>query len=153
MLRHRSLKPAYSCITSLRAYFSSLRIPIPDDELIIVGDRVFTDLVMANRMRRNGYSQEANLDRNREGTEKDGDVVQDRPRGPLAVWTTGIWEKEALMMRWFEKQLVDLIHHWFGPAHPASARLGRFIKKFEPEIQHSRNSGVMEWLARIRRRT
>jgi len=125
-------------------------MPILEDELIVIGDRVFTDVVMANRMRRKGYSQET-LDRDSEGTEKDGNAPPDRPRGPLAVWTTGIWEKEALMMRWFEKQLVYLVHRWFGPTHPASARLGRFIKKFEPGVQHSRSSGMMEWLARIRR--
>ncbi|KIJ15571.1 hypothetical protein PAXINDRAFT_29563, partial [Paxillus involutus ATCC 200175] len=50
VLRHNSPKPAYSCINAIRAYFSTLRVPIKDEELVVVGDRVFTDVVMANRM-------------------------------------------------------------------------------------------------------
>ena len=50
-LLHKSFKPAYSCIYAIRSYFSSLHSPIPDRELIIVGDRIFTDVVLANWMR------------------------------------------------------------------------------------------------------
>ena len=30
-------------------------------------------------------------------------------RGPLAVWTTGIWEKEAMGMRWLEKKILESV--------------------------------------------
>ena len=56
-----------------------------DDELVIIGDRIFTDVVMANRM-------------------KSGDNGE---RGPLAIWTSGVWKKEAMGMRWIEKKLVE----------------------------------------------
>ena len=57
-----------------------------DDELVVIGDRIFTDVVMANRM-------------------KSGD----NGRGPLAIWTLGVWEKEAMGMRWIEKKLVEAV--------------------------------------------
>ena len=60
VLCHAALKPSYSCIKDIRAYFAGLPKPVRDDELVVVGDRVFTDVVMARRM-----------------------------KGPLAVWTTG----------------------------------------------------------------
>lgn len=57
-----------------------------DDELVVIGDRVFTDVVMANRM-------------------KSGD----NERGPLSIWTIGVWTKEAMGMRWIERKLVDAV--------------------------------------------
>jgi len=64
----------------------SLKSPIKDEEMIIVGDRVFTDVVMANRMR-----------------------AGSKGLGPLAIWTTGVWQREAVVMRWLEKRLVDVV--------------------------------------------
>ncbi|PPQ71829.1 hypothetical protein CVT24_006954, partial [Panaeolus cyanescens] len=55
VLQHKSFKPAYSCISAIRKYFTTLQEPIKDNELIIVGDRIFTDVVLANRMRRQDY--------------------------------------------------------------------------------------------------
>ncbi|KAJ8453727.1 hypothetical protein ONZ51_g13437 [Trametes cubensis] len=52
VLRHSALKPSYACINAVRAYFASLPRPVRDDELVVVGDRLFTDVVMANRMAR-----------------------------------------------------------------------------------------------------
>ncbi|KAL0955749.1 hypothetical protein HGRIS_001964 [Hohenbuehelia grisea] len=85
VLRHPSMKPAYSCIKLIRNYFATLPKPIKDDELIVVGDRIFTDVIMANRMRTSHVD------------------------GPLAVWTTGVWHKESMLMRWMEKGLVSLV--------------------------------------------
>jgi phosphatidylglycerophosphatase GEP4 len=56
---------------------------------VIVGDRIFTDVVMANRMRGSGC-------------------------GPLAVWTTGVWQRESMMVRWLEKRVVDMVTRWTG---------------------------------------
>ena len=80
VLRHSSFKPSYSCIASIRGYFRSLPSAIREDELVIVGDRILTDVVLANRMRR-------------EATAK----------GTLGVWTSGVWKRENLMVRWVEK--------------------------------------------------
>ena len=57
-----------------------------DDELVVIGDRVFTDVLMANRMK-----------------------SQDNGRGPLAIWTSGVWTKESMCMRWVEKKLVEAV--------------------------------------------
>ena len=89
VLRHNSPKPAYSCIKSIRTYFSTLRVPIKKEELVIVGDRIFTDVVMANRMRGSGC-------------------------GPPAVWTTGVWQREGMIVRWLEKRVVDMVTRWTG---------------------------------------
>jgi len=86
VLRHKTPKPGYSCIQGVRDYFTSLPNPVKDDELVVIGDRIFTDVVMANRM-------------------KSGDSG----RGPLAIWTSGVWTKEAMGMRWLEKKLVEAV--------------------------------------------
>lgn len=86
VLRHDTPKPGYSCIQGVRSYFASLPSPVKDDELVVIGDRIFTDVVMANRM-------------------KSGD----NGKGPLAIWTSGVWKKEATSMRWIEKKLVDAV--------------------------------------------
>ncbi|KAJ8520175.1 hypothetical protein ONZ45_g2969 [Pleurotus djamor] len=88
VLIHNKFKPSYSCIEQIRGYFSALEKPIQDKELVIVGDRIFTDVIMANRMKR------------REG---DAEV------GPLSIWTTGVWKRESMVMRWLEKGLVNAV--------------------------------------------
>ncbi|RDB25274.1 Phosphatidylglycerophosphatase GEP4, mitochondrial [Hypsizygus marmoreus] len=118
VLRHKSFKPAYSCITAIRGYFSSLHFPIRDEELVIIGDRVFTDVVMANRMRQRKESQglvKMALNRGYEdegGRGREKDTASGGPRGPLAVWTTDVWEKENMALRWCEKRLVDVVRRW-----------------------------------------
>ncbi|KIL00854.1 hypothetical protein PAXRUDRAFT_69609, partial [Paxillus rubicundulus Ve08.2h10] len=105
VLRHNSPKPAYSCIKAVRAYFSTLRVPIKDEELVVVGDRVFTDVVMANRMHRRPRSGLKRAER-----EEDSPPQPFlRACGPLAIWTTGVWHRESMMVRWLEKRLVDVV--------------------------------------------
>jgi len=84
VLRHNTPKPGYSCIQGVRNYFASLPTPVKDDELVVIGDRIFTDIVMANRMK-----------------------ARDGKRGPLAIWTSGVWTKESMGMRWIEKKLSE----------------------------------------------
>ncbi|KAF7298855.1 Cytochrome P450 [Mycena indigotica] len=98
VLFHRTPKPGYSCIKAIQRYFSSLHSPIRSDELIIVGDRIFTDVVMANRLR--------SLNREAESL-KSGEISKTNSGGPLAIWTTGVWKREATLMRWCEAKLVD----------------------------------------------
>ncbi|KAH8827886.1 HAD phosphatase [Flagelloscypha sp. PMI_526] len=92
VLLHSSLKPSYKTIQSIRTYFSSLPAPIREEELVVVGDRLFTDVVLAHRLRR-----------------KDSEI------GPLSIWTTGLWEREALFMRWCEKLLLSGVQRWSKP--------------------------------------
>ena len=62
-----------------------------DDELVVVGDRVFTDVVMARRM-----------------------------KGPLAVWTTDVWQREAA--RLMQRALVDVVRRWSAPVDDQATR-------------------------------
>ncbi|KAI6046319.1 HAD phosphatase, partial [Pisolithus marmoratus] len=101
VLHHDSPKPAYRCISAIRAYFSSLPNPIQGHELIIVGDRVFTDVVMANRMKRRVAPSTGEPDK--------ASSIHDLENVPLAVWTTGVWKKESMMIRWIERHLVDVV--------------------------------------------
>ncbi|KAF9460729.1 mitochondrial PGP phosphatase-domain-containing protein [Collybia nuda] len=151
VLRHKSMKPAYSCISAIRGYFSSLRFPIEDRELIIVGDRIFTDVVMANRMRRSSSGLMnmvltcAYENGGADGKEKDSS--QNSPDGPLAVWTTGVWERESMIMRWWEKRLVDVVRRWMHATDGPS----RFIQ--EPfEVGHTKRGLVAELLTSLSRR-
>ncbi|KAF8588856.1 HAD-superfamily phosphatase [Ramaria rubella] len=51
VLRHSSLKPSHRTITGIQRYFASLPSPISDPrELIVIGDRVLTDIVLAKRL-------------------------------------------------------------------------------------------------------
>ncbi|KAF5355060.1 hypothetical protein D9756_005514 [Leucocoprinus leucothites] len=169
VLNHKTFKPGYPCINSIRAYFSSLRRPILDDELIIVGDRIFTDVVMANRMRLTnprrstdpshtpkprGLIGEAfscifekdgapNTEREslRQQVEKEKEHKREKRlvvgRGPLAVWTTGVWEKEAMGMRWFEKKVVQAAEKWSTPREGVSRDSSNFIRRIKLEDRRS----------------
>ncbi|KAI5124410.1 hypothetical protein M0805_008294 [Coniferiporia weirii] len=97
VLRHNSMKPGYSCIRDIRAYFASLKRPVSDDELFIVGDRIFTDVVLANRMRSSGRRVSGNA------------------VGPLSVFVENVWKKEAGIMRFLEKRLARTVERWTSP--------------------------------------
>ncbi|TFK74687.1 hypothetical protein BDN72DRAFT_789008 [Pluteus cervinus] len=116
VLFHSSMKPSYSCIHGIRAYFSSLRSPIRDEELIVVGDRIFTDIVMANRMRKR-VSKLASSP-----SDSVPPVAEEKSQrsevGPLAIWTTGVWKKEAMALRWMESKLVDAVRKWTQVSEP-----------------------------------
>ena len=98
-----------------------------DDELVVIGDRIFTDVVMANRMK-----------------------SRDSGTAPLSVWTTGVWVKEAMGMRWIEKKLVEAVRkHTNGEKHYTTQFLkpGTLERSREdgpaPRAQ-SPNAGVFE---------
>ena len=122
VLQHNSLKPAYSCISDIRAYFASLRDPIQDDELVVVGDRIFTDVVMASRMRRRAVR--------RAEASKDVAPLRERVHGPLAIWTNDVWQKESMVIRYFESRLMDAVCSWTD----SSSQLAEFQKAFTKPI-------------------
>ncbi|EKM81170.1 hypothetical protein AGABI1DRAFT_72020 [Agaricus bisporus var. burnettii JB137-S8] len=161
VLYHKSFKPSYSCIKSIRSYFSTLPRPISDDELIIIGDRIFTDIVLSNRMRFTNPKYLSNPSRTprprgflgeafscifekdgttsterenmRIGKDKQEQKVRERysidGRGPLAVWTTGVWKREAMGMRWFERKMVDAVEKWSVPREGEVRDTGRFVRR------------------------
>jgi hypothetical protein len=140
VLRHESPKPSYACIKGIRTYFASLREtsqslpallsssssfeteatgvqdgtrerksdfrPPQDSELIIVGDRIFTDVVLANRMR----------------SRRPSTSLESSTAGPLAIWTTHVWEKESMLMRWAEGTLSRAMEAWTKPRSTSSIK-------------------------------
>ncbi|KIM40364.1 hypothetical protein M413DRAFT_178023 [Hebeloma cylindrosporum] len=145
VLRHKAYKPAYSCIAGIRRYFSSLRSPILDHELIIVGDRVFTDVVIANRMRMHSDRQRQNLltsSASSQDPEKELPLEASKteiPVGPLAIWTTGVWQRESMFIRWIEHGLVNAVEKWSTPPTGEPIDVSRFLKeeKIEPPKKSS----------------
>ena len=121
VLRHRSLKPSYSCIRDIQAYFASLDPPVHMEELAIVGDRIFTDVILANRMRWRCLRQTRpallqNVENEGRVNELDSYKAKEpRESGirlPLAIHTTGLWKKESLMMRWVENGMARMVERW-----------------------------------------
>lgn len=95
VLRHKSFKPGYSCIKDIRNYFSSLPKPVQDHELLIVGDRIFTDIVLANRMRSSSQVQPVpSLDGEKLGDE----YPSAAEHGPLAVLSEAFWQKRTIFL-------------------------------------------------------
>ena len=74
-----------------------------------MGDRVFTDVVMANRMRGVGFRNKAHTVPGHKTESVSQGTEPYQPDGPLAIWTTGIWQKEAMGMRWLERKLVKVV--------------------------------------------
>jgi hypothetical protein len=56
--------------------------PIPPSRLVVIGDRILTDVVLGNKL------------------------------GALSIWTTGLWERELMPMRYFEYCLVGVMDLW-----------------------------------------
>ncbi|KAF5384476.1 hypothetical protein D9757_006478 [Collybiopsis confluens] len=118
ILFHSSMKPSYSCIKQIRSYFHSLSVPVTDEQLIIVGDRLFTDIVMANRFREKSWSDMigSRLKSPASGPHELSDAATLLPQTTLGIWTTGVWVKEATFMRLCERKLLAGISRWFTTA-------------------------------------
>ena len=117
-----------------------------------MGDRVFTDVVIANRMRMQSNRQQQNLLAS-PGAEKESQLEASQPEipaGPLAIWTTGVWERENMFMRWMERGLVNTVERWSTPPTGEPIDVSRFLKeeKFEPP---KKSSGLVALLSRLRR--
>ncbi|KAH9925929.1 HAD phosphatase [Epithele typhae] len=134
VLRHASLKPSYSCIKNIRAYFASLPQPIRDDQLVVVGDRLLTDMVMANRMSRKRpavAAAEGEKTPLMDGQVSEESLVHPERVGPLAVWTEGLWKREALALRLLEKGMLRGVERWLLKPHEVTWRENvqcRFVK-------------------------
>lgn len=106
-----------------------------DHELIIVGDRIFTDVIMANRIRKASQAKwrppplksSTGLLEEKNPVEPEQEVVN----GPLAIWTTSVWKREAMVMRYLEHSLVKAVDKWSTPEHFDSAR----FRKPEPPVE------------------
>ena len=159
VLFHESFKPAYSCITAIRSYFASLPSPIRDRELIIVGDRIFTDVVLANRMHLQNCPQKGLLGSklSRDSEKDDPFTARDgtgdlHPFGPLSVWTTGVWERESMIMRWLEHGLVKLVQRCSTPPPGEAVDTSRFLKVLSKPEPRGKLAELEDLFARLRRR-
>ena len=115
VLRHGTMKPGYACIRAIRAYFASLPQPIPDSALFIVGDRIFTDVILANRMSR--YSRATFKASTAVPLQESKVPLKARQRireGPLSIHVERIWKKDSVAIRYLENKLVNLVRRWNG---------------------------------------
>ncbi|RPD58150.1 hypothetical protein L226DRAFT_490419 [Lentinus tigrinus ALCF2SS1-7] len=141
VLRHPSLKPSYSCIKSIRAYFASLPRPIRDEELVIVGDRVLTDVVMANRMTRRRPPPSTHMEKassEEKGLESDLGLARPDGVGPLTVLTEGLWKRDAFALRALEKGMLRGVERWVLNPQEAAWRENlqhRFVKPTPVEAE------------------
>jgi phosphatidylglycerophosphatase GEP4 len=119
--------------------------------LIVVGDRVFTDVVMANRMRGGvGFN---NMSRNftHRKTKPGQGSEPYQPNGPLAIWTTDVWKKEATGMRWLERKLVEVAQRWTKDAQGDRPDTAQFVRGFMEPEPLSASDIMAELFRRIRR--
>ncbi|KAI0365935.1 hypothetical protein BV20DRAFT_953358 [Pilatotrama ljubarskyi] len=155
VLRHTSLKPSYACIKSIRAYFASLPRPIRDEELVVVGDRLLTDVVMANRMSRkaSSLSTKSGVDTPEKSTPvEDEGLARPERVGPLAIWTEGLWKRESLALRALERGLLRSAERWVLKPQEAAWRESlqhRFVKPFPAAEEKVVKEG---WVRRMVRR-
>ncbi|KAL5518601.1 hypothetical protein ACEPAH_284 [Sanghuangporus vaninii] len=117
VLRHGTMKPGYACISAIRAYFASLPQPIPDSALFIVGDRIFTDVILANRMcRYTRYFPRRPTVGSVRQDKMNGASLETLPengrQGPLSIHVERIWQKDSTAMRYLENKLVGLVRRW-----------------------------------------
>jgi phosphatidylglycerophosphatase GEP4 len=113
---------------------------------------VFTDVVLANRMRGGRRFKNTTWTFGHQETESSCQRKEPhRPDGPLAIWTTGVWEKEAMSMRILERKLVEVVQCW---TKDASGQLDttQFVKNhLEPESSSS--GGMVAGLFKTIRRS
>lgn len=109
VLPHTTKKPG--CSSTIIDYFAGQRpilkaaasqgttealiTPIQPFELIVVGDRVFTDVILGNKL------------------------------GALPVWTTGLWQRELMLMRYIEYGLVGVVDSWTRWSDNRKRKLGK----------------------------
>jgi len=135
VLLHAALKPSYACACAALAALPGLA----PHELIVVGDRVFTDVVLAHRLSHSRtlasrIAAHLRLPPAQDSAPDDAGSSEipggKSPRAPLAVWTTGVWKRESVGMRWAEAQLVRLIErHVEGTRERRDALEERFVRR------------------------
>jgi len=133
VLLHASLKPSYSCTAAI---FSALPDLAPH-QLVVVGDRIFTDVALAHRLAHPRtilarIAARLGLAPAQPGSSSGGADGGSSASvgGPLAVWTTGVWMRESMAMRQAETWLVHLVERWVqGARERRDALEERFVKR------------------------
>ena len=161
VLLHASLKPSYSCTA---AALSALPGVAPH-ELIVIGDRIFTDVVLAHRLahprtltariaarlRLAPAQPGSSLDGVDSGLSASVGGGVESTRAPLAVWTTGVWMRESMAMRWAEKWLVHLVERWVqGARERRDALEERFVKRVLDSGDNVEESTRRAWFSWVK---
>ncbi|KAI0254430.1 mitochondrial PGP phosphatase-domain-containing protein [Lactifluus subvellereus] len=158
VLLHAAPKPSYACASAALSALPGLA----PHEIVVVGDRVFTDVVLAHRLAhpRTLWARVAArlgiaLERSRSAPPPDSGGSDDADSGvgeraPLAVWTVGTWEREGVVMRWAEARLVRLVERCVeGARERREALEERFIDRRVNEQVEKPTRGWFSWVNRV----
>jgi phosphatidylglycerophosphatase GEP4 len=161
VLLHASLKPSYSCTAAALSALPG----IAPHELIVVGDRIFTDVVLAHRLahprtltariaaRLRLAPAQPGSSLGGAGAESGASVGGggEPTRAPLAVWTTGVWMRESMAMRWAEMWLVHLVERWMqGARERRDALEEQFAKRVLDSGDSAEKSAGRAWFSWVK---
>lgn len=161
VLLHASLKPSYSCTAAALSALPG----IAPHELIVIGDRIFTDIVLAHRLAHPRTLSARIAARLRFAPAQPGSSLGgagtgsgasvegggEATRAPLAVWTTGVWMRESMAMRWAEKWLVHLVERWVqGARERRDALEKRFIRRELDSGDSAEKSAGRAWFSWVK---
>lgn len=90
VLRHEYRKPSRGCADEIRNHFK--RLHSSDPRLVLIGDRLLTDIILANDMEAYG------------------------------IWTTRLWKQESLFLRALERTLLVVVKGWQAITKEAAGR-------------------------------
>ncbi|KAF8531599.1 mitochondrial PGP phosphatase-domain-containing protein [Gautieria morchelliformis] len=123
VLRHSSMKPSRRTMTAIQRYFASICSPAPDPgQLIVIGDRALTDVVLANRL--GAYSVLVSRD-----------------------WKSAVMSRAAGAS---ERAAVSLAQ-WLSPAPQAVSGSSDFVKevgKQKDEVKVNHSGSTWTWAGR-----
>lgn len=156
VLLHAALKPSYACAA---AALDALPDVAPH-ELVVVGDRIFTDVVLTHRLAhpRTLFARIASRLRFAsvppDGAGLGGGRGEElsHATAPLAVWTTGVWTRESMGMRRVEAWLVRLAERWVEGARERRDTLEeRFVRRsldneYQGADKAGRGRGWFSWV-------
>ena len=72
-------------------------------------------------------------------------------RAPLAVWTTGVWTRESMTMRWAEAWLVHLLERWVQGAREHRDILEeRFVRRTLDNGNSAEKPEARGWFSWVR---
>ncbi|KAH8996741.1 mitochondrial PGP phosphatase-domain-containing protein [Lactarius akahatsu] len=130
VLLHAALKPSYACAN---AALSALPDLAPH-EIVVVGDRVFTDVVLAHRLAHPRTPWTRLVARLARASHRFRSAPSqgsgERGPAPLAVWTTGVWQRE-------KSRLVHLVERWVeGARHRRGALEDQFVRS---SLEHGKD--------------
>lgn len=88
---------------------------------------------MANRMGRSVLLRASSTEKVANDEQVDRRVF----KGPLSVWTTAVWQREATLMRWCEVGLVRAVQRWVTLND--NCEVDRFVKDAQTNLSELPN--------------